>query len=130
MNVSDPELHNDHAWFQEHAPACISGGLTADERARFDQHAEHCPACASFVEAMRASDAALASLFADIRPGADFEDRLLVRLRGARASRGLVHPAVRYAATGIAAALLLGSVGYFANQKMHDGSMPLFDRQG
>ncbi|HWE95277.1 MAG TPA: DUF4349 domain-containing protein [Tepidisphaeraceae bacterium] len=100
--------------------AYLTGGLTPQERAAFEDHVAGCPACtAAFDEATR-SDAMLAGLFSSARPVPGFEDRVIQRLRvrPSRPSRPIVHPMVRRAAVGIAASLLLGGIGFVGTAKM------------
>ncbi|MDB5330782.1 MAG: hypothetical protein JWP03_1933, partial [Phycisphaerales bacterium] len=100
--------------------AYLTGGLTPQERAAFEDHVAGCPACtAAFDEATR-SDTMLAGLFSSARPVPGFEDRVIQRLRvrPSRPSRPIVHPMVRRAAVGIAASLLLGGIGFVGTAKM------------
>src|ERR1051326_2310845 len=72
-------------------------------------------------EAMQ-TDAQLANLFRDAVPDGGFEDRMIDRLRLTRAHRLriYIHPAVRKAALGVAAAVLLGGFGYVATNAVQN----------
>src|SRR3954471_16593922 len=89
----------------------LAHGLTDAERAAVDAHAASCPACAAAFEQAEAADRELDALFAADRPGRDFEDRLIAGVRKSRAPLA-VHPIVRRAAVGVAAAILLGTAGF------------------
>src|SRR4051812_30118471 len=114
----------DHADFRGHLDAYLAGGLPGAEREAFERHAAGCAACAALLADAAAQDESLRQLFADARPPADLEDRLVERLRGARQHRPMIHPMVRGAATGVAAAVLLAGFGYLANQAMEKGGLP------
>src|SRR5438874_132227 len=114
----------EHSDFRGHLDAYLAGGLRGAEREAVEAHAAGCGACAALLADAAAQDASLRDLFVDARPPADLEDRLVERLRGARPQRPLLHPMVRRAATGVAAALMLGGFGYVANQAMHNGGLP------
>src|SRR4051794_859196 len=114
----------DHADFRGHLDAYLAGGLPGAEREVFERHAAACAACAALLADAAAQDASLRDLFADARPPADLEDRLVERLRGARQHWPVLHPMVRRAATGVAAAVLLAGFGYVANQAMEEGGLP------
>src|SRR5215211_4837398 len=70
----------------------------------------------------RELDKMMDAAFADARPDAGLEDRVIARLRGAdrwrlpRVSALHVHPLVRRAAVGVAAAILLASAGFVATR--------------
>ena len=75
------------------------------------------------------ADADLRGLFATARPADGLEDRLVGAFRrGAawRPSRLRIgfHPAIRRAAIGVAAALMLGGFGYVATQAVSNGGLP------
>jgi hypothetical protein len=95
----------------------LTGGLSPGERAEFEAHVLDCPACAALVDEARAADAALNDLFAGVRPPADFEDRMIqaIALPQPWVIRPIIHPMVRRVAIGVAASLMIGGIGYFAN---------------
>ncbi len=113
-----------HNEFTERIAAYVAGGLDESERAGFEAHSAACAACAAALRQYTEEDRAMGQLFADIRPGMGLEDRIITGLRGARGRWKLVHPAVWRAATGLAAALVLGSVGYVGTQLMEEGRLP------
>ncbi|MEO6436193.1 MAG: zf-HC2 domain-containing protein, partial [Tepidisphaeraceae bacterium] len=111
----------DHATFREQIAAALAGGLSAAELAAFDAHAAACEPCAAEHAAAREAEARMTALFAGAAPVAGFEDRVIQRLRLGRERRNWmqpnwVHPAVRKAVTGVAAAVLLGGFGFVATQ--------------
>src|SRR2546421_10124486 len=67
-------------------------------------------------EAAIQTDAQLANLFREIVPDGDFEDRMIDAVRQTRRLRLRIYipPAVRKAALGVAAAVMLGGFGYVA----------------
>jgi hypothetical protein len=118
----------DHPEFREHVDAYLVGALAGDERAAFEAHAAACPACAAVVAEAAAQDASLRDLFAGAAPTAGFEDRIVDRLRWVARPRvgSLLHPTVRRAATGVAAAVMLAGFGYVATQSIqNNGGLPV-----
>src|SRR5205823_775088 len=100
------------------------GGLTPAEREAFEAHVTECAACAAALGEARAQDAALRELFGPARPQAGMEDRVIRRLRLASAPRRtLLHPLVRRAGLGVAAAVALAALGYHFNQFQETGRL-------
>src|SRR3954452_12013425 len=112
-----------HSDFLQRLDVYVAGGLADDEAERraFEAHAASCPTCAAALSAAPEHDMTMINLFEGVRPDESFESRLLDRLRdkydlrGGLASRvagrmPTVHPTVRWAATGVAAAILLAGV--------------------
>src|SRR5438067_1001287 len=98
----------DHAWFHEQLAAYIAGGLEGEELSRFESHADQCAACAAELTTFTDADHHLSNLFSSTRPTPGFEDRLIQILRQSRTHRIFLHPALRRAVTGVAAAVVLG----------------------
>jgi hypothetical protein len=113
-----------HNWFREQIAAYIAGGLDDDETRRFEDHAQECASCAAELQGARQLENHMSSLFAASVPALDFEDRLIARLRRG-APRLRIHPAVRRASATAAAILCVATVGYFANEQIQRGSLPL-----
>jgi glycine cleavage system regulatory protein len=111
-----------HDDFHFQMNAYLAGGLTDAERAAVAAHAAACPACAAAMEQAEAADRELDELFAAARPGDGLEDRVIGRLRAVRRPPMVLHPMVRRAAVGVAAAILLGGVGFAVTQAEQDGS--------
>jgi glycine cleavage system regulatory protein len=114
---------HDHTWTREQMAAALTGGLSADEQSRIEAHLAACESCAAEVAEMKVREADLADLFADAKPEAGFEDRMIRALRETSSPRrNWVHPLVRRAATGVAAAILLGSAGYVVTAAYSGGA--------
>src|SRR5688500_7535449 len=114
----------EHVWMREQMATALADGLTGDDRGRFDAHLAGCPACAEDFAEMKRREAELQALFADARPALGFEDRIIRNLRQTKSRRTWVHPTVRHAATGVAAALLLASAGYVVTSASNGGQLP------
>lgn len=109
-------------WFRERIEAWLAGGLSADERAQFEELRNGDPAAAQMLEARMAEERQLRDLLAADRPDEAFEDRLIAGWRDRTLPRRLVHPMVRWAATGVAAAIVLGAVGYYSDIALNKSS--------
>ena len=113
------EKDSEHAWFRASIGAFVAGGLDAQETGRFAAHRSACAHCARKLERLMALDRNLSDLFHDLQPqpGDKLNERLVTALRAAPAlgfcGAGF-QPAKfwRRAATGAAAAVLLGVTGY------------------
>src|SRR5687767_12307879 len=114
-----------HSESRELIAAYVAGGLEGRERAAFEAHLAVCAACAAALEEAIRVDRRLEQLFGDTRPPVGLEDRVVQRLREQPARRRIVlHPAVWRATSGIAAALVLGAVGFVANSMIEQGRLP------
>src|SRR6185312_8016710 len=102
----------------EQIDAFIAGGLTDRERAEFEAHVAHCPACATALAEAKDMDAAVKQLFAFAHPGLGFEDRIVRNLNRPKHTRRWVDPLVRKVAVGVAATLFVGGIGYVGNAMM------------
>ena len=90
----------------------LAGGLSPAERVAFESHAAGCPVCARALAKARRADDTLRDVFADARPAADLEDRVIRGLRQARHLRlPSVHPLALRSAAAVAAAVLLTGTG-------------------
>ncbi len=119
----------DHATFREQIAAALAGGLTTAEQLRFDAHAAACEACAAELASARETEKQMNALF--VPPAAGLEDRIIDRLRFAGTRRFtlprvnfVVHPAVRKAAVGIAAAIVLAGAGFVVNEAVERAATP------
>src|SRR5438270_13368419 len=101
---------SEHAWFQENLAGHSAGGLSVEERERFERHASRCADCARLLAEWRGLDHTLDDLFAEARPGLGLEDRLIHNLRS-RPPRRRRWPLVAQLSACAAAVLLLGVVG-------------------
>src|SRR5687767_10960636 len=106
-----------HDEFHNLTTPYLAGALSDEEVAGFEAHAASCPPCAALLERARMADREMDALFAAARPDDALEDRVIGRLRAARRSPSIaVHPMVRRAAVGVAAAILLGGAGFIVTQ--------------
>lgn len=104
--------------------AYLAGGLDDAERKAFDAHVATCGDCAAAVDSARAAGDRLADALVGALPLPDFENRLIGALRPRmsrpsfvqRLSRPIRHPAVRKIAVGLAASLVIGTVGFGMSQ--------------
>ncbi|HEY7089729.1 MAG TPA: zf-HC2 domain-containing protein, partial [Tepidisphaeraceae bacterium] len=103
------EAENDeHAWFSEQIGAYLSGGLDAAERRRFEAHTQTCSECAGELDWMREMEGKMSEAFAGTIPAADFESRLVTRLRLSGRNRLIqIHPWARKAAVAAAAVAVI-----------------------
>lgn len=121
-----------HAWFDEQTAAYLAGGLAGEERRRFEAHAETCGDCGRKLAEASAADERLRRMFDEVQPSAGFEDAIIHRIRAGAAPakswrlRPQLHPAVRRAATGVAAAILLGGFGYVGTSLLENHRLPDF----
>ena len=121
MNI---ESHNE---FQDQIAAYVAGGLDASERAAFESHLSNCPECAARLHEAQRADREMTELFGDARPIPGFEDRVVQRLRMGGKNRWswpILHPMVRRVASGVAAVLVLGAIGYAANDLIVNNRLP------
>jgi hypothetical protein len=113
-----------HGEFIERIAAYLSGGLEGVERSAFEDHRDGCASCAAELERAQEADAMLAGMFADARPTGGFEDRIVNELRTSPRRLVLPHPMVLKVASGVAAAILLGAVGFVGNHLIQSNQLP------
>src|SRR5262249_17119097 len=114
---------SEHAWFDEHLAGYNAGGLTAEERERFERHAANCKDCACALSDWAGFDRSLDGLFAEVRPEPGWESRLLQGLRTAPPPRRLRWTRGFSIAAALAALVLLGVIGAFLQHIVEDGSL-------
>src|SRR6516162_3179887 len=112
---------SEHAWFDEHLAGYHAGGLTAQERERFERHAACCKDCARSLNDWAGFDRSLDDLFAEVRPEVGWEGRLLQGLRTAPPPRRLRWTRGFSIAAAIAALVLLGVIGAILQRFVEDG---------
>jgi autotransporter-associated beta strand protein len=132
MSEQTPE-RLDHATFREQIATALAGGLSAAERSAFDAHASACVECAEELRRAREAEDRMTALFAGAMPVPGMEDRVIGRLRlggSGRARRWLsplpsirLHPALAKASGAVAAAIVLGAIGYSVSQSL-DSDQP------
>src|SRR5437763_13445701 len=113
-----------HGEFLERIAAYVSGGLEGAERSKFEEHRDACAACAAELARAQEADAMLAGIFADAQPSGGFEDRIVKELRTTNRSMSLPHPMLLKVASGVAAAILLGAVGFAGNYLIENNKLP------
>src|SRR5687768_7272537 len=133
MNPSE-HLNSDDGHVIDAIEAYLAGGLDPADRAHFEMHVAACATCAQLLDEARRSDASLQDLFADQRPGEDFEDRLVGALRRTPASRGVLpmklpSPLVKLVASGVAATVVLGAIGFAATGPLQGRPLALTARK-
>ena len=123
------QYDTDHARFRDDIGAYVAGGLTDAERRAFEAHAAECNECAVALADMVAEENHLNDLFAGARPRIGLEDRIVGYFQAQarhdyRRLRIHLHPAVRRAAIGVAAAVMLGGFGFVASQTINNRGLP------
>src|SRR5258706_5296167 len=113
-----------HGEFLERIAAYLSGGLEGAERSRFEDHRDACAACAAELTRVQEVDRMLAGIFANAQPSGGFEDRIVKELRTTHRSMSLPHPMLLKVASGVAAAILLGAVGFAGNYLIENNKLP------
>src|SRR5258706_5313537 len=113
-----------HGDFIERIAAYLSDGLEGVERSAFEEHRDACVSCAAELERAQEADRMLADMFATARPGGGFEDRIVKELRTSHRPMSLPHPMVLKVASGVAAAILLGAIGFVGNHLIQNNQLP------
>src|SRR5262249_23694480 len=72
---------SEHEWVQENVAIYSAGGLERNERDRLEKHVAKCADCRRALDEMREVDQKVGSLFANPRPSAALEDRMIQSLR-------------------------------------------------
>lgn len=111
----------EHQWFAKQIASYLAGGLTPAERAEFESHASNCPDCAADLDSARELENHMIALFDQQMPSADFEDRLVIKLRKPKARR--IHPLVRKVALSAAAVIVVGGLGYAGREFLISGKL-------
>ncbi|HEX8522271.1 MAG TPA: DUF4349 domain-containing protein [Tepidisphaeraceae bacterium] len=122
--MSEAVFEQDHVWTGEQMAAALAGGLAGEDLARFDSHLRSCSVCREQWEQLRQRDQALLAAFEDAQMREGLEDRIIGRLRREPMRRRLIHPAVKYVATGIAATIVVGGFGLIVNSAIERGGLP------
>jgi hypothetical protein len=101
----------EHIWSQENLESYAAGGLTPEERERFERHAAVCADCARDLAGWRDVEDKLDNLFAEVRPAAGLEDRMIQTLRQTPMPRRFFRSTIVRFAMSAAAVVLLGVIG-------------------
>jgi anti-sigma factor RsiW len=115
---------SEHTWFDEHLAGYHASGLTAEERERFERHAADCQDCARSLDDWTGFDRSLDDLFAEVRPEAGWESRLLQGLRTAPPKRRWRWTRGLSIAAAIAALVLLGAIGAVMQSLLENDNLP------
>jgi hypothetical protein len=113
---------SEHIWFQENLAGYCAGGLTIEERERFDRHRIACSTCAKMLAEYQGFDEAIDSLFAPTRPRPGWENRVIDNMRLARRKR-LPFSWWLGAAGSVAALVMLGVVGALLYDAVQEGEL-------
>src|SRR5262249_46568159 len=81
---------SEHAWVLENIPSYTAQALDAVERERLRQHIAECESCRAALEEVQALDQQLESVFAEVRPAAALEDRMIGLLRNRQVGRSRI----------------------------------------
>ncbi len=117
----------DHAWVQENVDTYLAGDLTTNERDSVERHAASCEACELALADARKLERVMNGLFADARPDAAFEERMIQELARQPIAARQRPMAWRFAA-GAAAVLIVGLIGAAA-QALSGDSKYLFGEE-
>src|SRR5262245_3362818 len=107
-----------HDWTLESIHAYVAGGLEAEDRGRIEEHVVSCPACMQALEEARELDQAMDDLFRPAWPKPGLEDRAIRSLRQTRKRGPWKFPWVARIGLGAAAVVLVGLLGFVAEQIM------------
>src|SRR5207302_3231837 len=123
---------SEHAWVLENMAAYHAGGLEAAERERLQQHIAVCEPCAEALAEAGHIEQSLEALFADIRPDAALEDRMIRALPIMPVRSIWYTPVSLRGVSGVAAVLLLGVLGMgltslVAGRKLPFPGMPFLE---
>lgn len=118
MKISQTE----HDWFSNQLATYLANGLDDAEKARFESHAAQCESCARELDESRYLESQMGGLFGADRPDAEFEDRVVNRLRMRLMPRRWVHPVVKKAAIAAAIGLVVGGLGYAGQEFLRSGA--------
>jgi anti-sigma factor RsiW len=111
---------SEHEWVRENLDAYVAGALPAAELVRVAQHVADCADCKEALTCAQKMETTMAELFADARPDAKLEDRMIRGLRKVRVPfRWSMW--IRFAA-GAAAMVMLGVVGAIVQAVAAGGS--------
>jgi Domain of unknown function (DUF4349)/Putative zinc-finger len=118
---------SEHEWVRENLDAYVAGALSAAELGRVAQHVADCADCKEALTCAQKMETTMAELFADARPDAKLEDRMIRRLRKVRVPFRW-STWMRFAA-GAAAVVMLGIVGAVVQAVAAGGSFPGINRE-
>jgi hypothetical protein len=114
---------SEHTWFQDNLAGYCAGGLSTEERERFDRHRIACAACARTLTNSQRFNETMDNLFAGVRPDAGWENRVIETLHVAPRWRGMRWSKWKHLAAGMAALVALGTLGALLNSSVSKGKV-------
>jgi hypothetical protein len=112
----------DHAWINENLDGYLAGELTTSEREKVEAHLAECAECGQTLADLRQLDRVMTSVFADARPDATLDERI-VRELGKEPMRAFRRPSAWRFVLAAAAVLVIGLIGAVAQAMMNEGGM-------
>src|SRR5687768_10388151 len=107
----------------------VAGGLEGPELTALLAHIATCERCADELRELTQLDQEMDMIFAAARPEANLEDRIVRGLwlggHSLKMPNMRVHPAVWKVAMGVAATVVLGTIGYVGNGLITNHRLPL-----
>jgi hypothetical protein len=113
----------DHVWVEENLDTYLAGDLTTKERENVERHVAGCEACTQALAEARRLEQMMNRLFADARPDANLDDRIIRDLLKEPA-RALQRPTLWRFAAAAAAVLVVGMVGAVVQAISTEGGLP------
>ena len=114
----------DHAWVLENLDTYLAGDLTKLERDDLERHLEACETCQHALAETRRIEQMMNGLFADARPAATLDERIIQNL-GKAPARPLRRPTLWRFVGAAAAVLVVGIVGAAVQAISSVGASPL-----
>ena len=113
----------DHVWVEENLDTYLAGDLTTKERENVERHVAGCEACTQALAEARRLEQVMNRLFADARPDANLDDRI-IRDLSKEPARALQRPTLWRFAAAAAAVLVVGMVGAVVQAISTEGGLP------
>ena len=113
----------DHAWVLENLDTYLAGDLTKLERDDLERHLAACEPCKQALAETRRLEEMMNGLFADARPSANLDDRIIQNL-GKTAAPVMRRPTLWRFAGAAAAVLVIGLIGAAVQAISSEGDSP------
>ncbi|HVT89101.1 MAG TPA: DUF4349 domain-containing protein [Tepidisphaeraceae bacterium] len=118
-------IETEHDRILKQIATYLADGLDEQERAGFESHVATCPSCAAELNGAKQTESHINELFESVAPSADFEDRVLGRLRlSTRFHRKQVMAIIRKAAIAAAGVIVVGGMGFVGQEYLQHGRLP------